>query len=32
MIIAGLQVIGPQLKATFEGVGTALVNANTASK
>ena len=28
MIIAGLQVIGPELRNTFNSVGTALVNAN----
>jgi pilus assembly protein Flp/PilA len=29
MIIAGLNVIGPQLRTTFNSVGTALTNANT---
>ncbi len=30
MIIGGLQVIGPELKKTFDGVGDALKNANAA--
>ncbi|HEV2557616.1 MAG TPA: Flp family type IVb pilin [Microvirga sp.] len=31
MIIAALQVIGPQVRTAFERVGTALTNANNAS-